>query len=176
MSTPSGVSTAQKPRPTLASRLKIPAILLLIVVNVLYFGGNAALDLWQAAGPAVPFSGVVTAHDVHKTTGENSTQQLVVTVNTGSEQLNFDVPQHTFDDTQLGQRVSGELDAHGLLGHDEALRSLTADGKRVFESRPTGRVVNQIIVLVVILAAGGIAIRWIVAARHRAAAGASGSV
>lgn len=151
------------------SRLKAPAVVLLILLNVLYFGGNAAYDLWQTLSPGQGFSGTITGHERLVTKGENSQQLLLITVETSRGRLQFDVPEHTFTDTSVGQQVTGEIDSHGGFGHDEALRSLTADGKRVFHSLRTNRVINQGFILLVVTGVSALAISWIVGGRRRAA-------
>ena len=151
------------------SRITAPAVVLLILVNVLWFGGNAAYDLWQTFSPGQSFSGTITGHERVVTKGENSQQTLLVTVDTGHGTLQWDVPEHTFNDTSVGQKVTGESDSGGALGHDEALRSLTADGKPVFRSLRTNRVINQGFILLVVTGVAAIAISWIVGGRRRAA-------
>ncbi len=151
-------------RQSLLARLKVPGILLLIAVNLLIFGGNALIDIGQAFGPSTSFNGTITDHQRTVTEGENSQQLLIVAITTRQGgQLSFDVPQHTFDDTKVGQQVSGERDSFGvhLLDHDEGLRSLTADGKSVLRIHAISRVAQQMIVLVVVLFVCTVTARWV---------------
>lgn len=150
-------------RASILGALKYPALVLLIIVNLLYFGGNAAVDLWQTVMPAEQFSGVITAHEIQTVgSNDNRTQLLTLTVRTDTgELLTFDVTQRTYDLTSEGQRVVGEQDRAGFLDHNEALRKLTADGRVVFDSHPVNRAIDAALVLVVALALSALALRWI---------------
>jgi hypothetical protein len=159
--------TGERSRPSLLSRLKVPAILLLILVNVFWFGGNSLLDLWQWIGPARTFSGAISGHERVLTKGEDPQEYFTLTVTTATGPLGFDVTSETFAATQLGQQATGKLDSRGLFGHDEALRSLTADGKQVFQSRPASRVLHQLFNLVVVLTLAGIATAFVLRSGRR---------
>ena len=56
------------------------AISLLIGANVLYFGGNALLDLWQVAGPGTSFSGIISDHKHIVIPGETGDEYNVIVV------------------------------------------------------------------------------------------------
>jgi hypothetical protein len=155
---------AQPAPASLLSRLKVPAILLLVAANVIWFGGNAVIDLWQVLGPPHHFTGTIVGHDRVVTETENSEQFLVLTIDPNA--LKVDVPEHTFADTSVGQRVSGELDARGLFGHDEALRSLKADGKQVFSANTLNRVLGQLFIFGVVVTIGAITFRWLLGRRR----------
>lgn len=143
------------------ARLGVFAILLLIGLNIAYFGGNAALDLVQIATPGRVFSGTITDHQEHLTTTENPIDQLVLTIHTtDGHQLLLDIPQHTFDDTSVGQSVTGVMDRFGILGHDEAVRSLSANGKPVYRTVTFNRAFDQVLILAVVLLVGVLAARW----------------
>ena len=154
-------------RPSLLSRLKVPAILLLILVNAVWFAGNSLLDLWQWLGPARSFSGVISGHERVLTRGEDPQEYFTLTVSTAGGPLGFAVTSDTFDATHTGQQVTGQLDSRGLFGHDEALRSLTADGKPVFQSRPGSRVLHQLFNLVVVLTLAVIAAVFVIRVGRR---------
>jgi hypothetical protein len=145
------------------------ALLLLIACNVLFFGGNAAIDIWQTLSPGQQFSGVITGHAVQNVgTNDNQTQLLELTIRTDNGQtLIWDVTQRTYDLTNEGQHVVGEQDSGALLDHTQALRKLTADGTVVFDSRPLNRAINAIVILVVMLAAGAFFSRWVILSARR---------
>lgn len=145
------------------------AVLLLIAVNVLYFGGNAAIDIWQTLSPGQQFSGVITGHAVQNVgTNDNQTQLLELTITTDSGgTLAWDVTQRTYDLTNEGQHVVGEQDSGALLDHTEALRKLTADGAVVFDSRPLNRALDAIVILIVILGVGVFFSRWVILSARR---------
>ena len=145
------------------------ALLLLIAVNVFYFGGNAAIDIWQTLSPGRQFSGVITGHAVQNVgTNDNQTQLLELTIKTDSGgTLVWDVTQRTYDLTNEGQHVIGEQDSGALLDHTEALRKLTANGTVVFDSRPLNRAINAIVILVVMLGAGVFFSRWVIVSARR---------
>jgi hypothetical protein len=159
-------------RPSIWSRLKGPAVVALVLVNVVWFGGNSAYDLWQTFSPGHTFQGVIVGHERVVTKGEDSQQYLLVTIASQRGSLRFDVPEHTFNDTSPGQKVSGEIDRGGVLGHDEALRSLTADGKHVYQSRPAARAIGEGFILLVLAGLTAAVFAWTLGARHRAAASA----
>ncbi len=157
-------------RPSPLARLKVPGILLLIAVNLLIFGGNALIDIWQAFGPGTAFSGTITGQQRQVTRGENSQELLLITIaTTQAGQLIFDVPQHTFDDTKIGQQVTGERDSFGVhfLDHDEGLRSLSAGGKNVLRIHAISRVAQQLIVLAVVLFVCTVTARWVLSRNRR---------
>lgn len=168
MNTQPAAAQLRPARSSLLSRLKMPAVVLLVSANVLWFGGNSALDLWQVLGPARYISGTIVGHERVVTKTENSEQFLVLTIDPGA--LKLDVPDHTFADTSVGQQVSGEMDGRGMLGHDEGLRSLSANGKQVFSANTFNRVVGQLFILAVVLTVGTITVRWLLG-RQRAPAG-----
>jgi len=159
-------------RGNILGTLKYPVLVLLIIVNLLYFGGNAVVDLWQTMTPAEHFSGVIVAHAIQTVgSNDNRTQLLTLTVRTDTgELLTFDVTQRTYDLTSEGQRVVGEQDRAGFLDHSEALRKLTADGRVVFDSRPVNRAIDAALVLVVALALSALALRWIYVSWRRSRA------
>jgi hypothetical protein len=140
---------------------KVPALLLLIGANVLFFGGNAALDLWQTVGPGSHFAGTVTDKRQVVPTSEGSLQQNLLTIQTGRGTLQFDVYDKTYADAQVGEQVTGELDSRGLLGHDEALRRLSAGGQEIFSTQSLARAVGQAFVFVVIVGLGGFVVLMI---------------
>ena len=144
-------------------------LLLLIAVNVLYFGGNAAIDIWQTLSPGRQFSGVITGHAVQNVgSNDNQTQLLELTITTDSGQtLVWDVTQRTYDLTNEGQYVVGEQDSGALLDHTEALRKLTANGTVVFDSRPLNRAINAIVILLVMLGVGVFFSRWVILSARR---------
>jgi len=74
------VASSEKAEHTLWSRIKVPAILLIIGLNIIWFGGNAVVDLWQTIGPTKQFTGAITAHDTFFTQGENSQQFWRLTI------------------------------------------------------------------------------------------------
>jgi len=84
-------------RPSIWSRLVVPAVLLLIGINVAYFAGNAALDLWQVLGPARPCTGTITGHDDILRTGENADEYFGLTLTTS--------PSVTFTETASANLV-----------------------------------------------------------------------
>jgi hypothetical protein len=150
-------------------RLWPAALLLMIVANVLYFGGNAAIDLWQTLSPGQQFRGVITKHEIQNVgSNDNQTQLLVLTIALdGGGTNDFDVTQRTYDLTNEGQRVVGEQDSGGFLDHAEALRKLTANNTVVFDSRPVNRAINAIVILVVIVGAGVFFARWVIRSARR---------
>lgn len=160
------MASVAQPRPARVhgsfwKRLGVAAILLLIGLNILYFGGNAALDLAQIASPAHRFTGTITDHQEHLTTTEDPVDELVLTIKTNDGRtLNLDMPQHTFDATSVGQQVSGTMDPWGVFGHDEAVRSLSANGQQVYASRTFNRGFDQVLILAITLFVGALAARW----------------
>jgi len=171
------VASPEKAEHSLWSRIKVPAILLIIGLNIIWFGGNAVVDLWQTVGPTKQFTGAITAHDTFFTQGENSQQFWRLTIGGNRQSLTFDVPQHVYDSTQVGQQGTAVFDAHGLLGHDEGLRSMTADDKSVLHIDETNRAIDSLLILGVVCTVGGLAIKWIVSrSRHRRARAAPSAV
>ncbi len=162
------------PDPSRLARLKVPAILLLIAINMLWFGGNAAADVAQALGPATHFTGTITGHEKQITTGENSQQILRLTIDSTAGPIIFDLGEsdHTFDDTRVGQIVSGTEDGWGFPLHDRALRSLTADGKSVLSTSARNRVIGQLLILSVVLFVCSVAGRWVWSRRRGGASDA----
>ena len=154
------------PRPSVLSRLKLPALLLFIAMNLVAIGGNSAIDLWQTFGPGTAFSGRITGHDDIVPQSEGQEESYILTVDTGQSPLRFRVPEHTFNDTRTGQQVTGELDARGILGHDEGLRTMTADGKPVFRSNARNRAIGEFVILGIVLGVAGLVVRWLIARRR----------
>jgi hypothetical protein len=149
------------PRRSIWARLKLPAILLLIVVNAGAIAGNAALDLWQVLGPARTVSGTLVGHDRIVQTGENADEQYVLTVDTGRGNELINATEKAFNETQTGDRVTVAWDGRSFLGHSEALRRLTANGHVVYDSSPWRRALSQMIVGGITIAAAAIAVRWL---------------
>lgn len=149
------------PRRSIWSRLKLPAILLLIAVNAGAIVGNAALDLWQVLGPPRVVSGTLSGHDRIVQTGENADEQYVLTVVTGHGNELINATEKAFNETQSGDRVTVEWDRRSFLGHSEALRRLTANGRVVYDSSPWRRALSQIIVGGITIAVAAVAVRWL---------------
>src|SRR5436309_15729393 len=118
MSADAAITTVVRNPRSLWSRLKMPAFLLLVLANVLFFGGNAAIDLWQTFGPALHFSGTITGHEQVTTTGESAQTENLLTIDSDRGVLRFNVFDKTYNDTHTGQHVTGALDAYGIFGHD----------------------------------------------------------
>jgi hypothetical protein len=163
MNTPAAARPTAPARSSLLARLRVPAILFLISINMLWFGGNALADIAQALGPATHFTGTITGHDKEITTGENSQQILRLTIDSTAGPIIYDLGEsdHTFDDTQVGQHVFGTQDRWGFPLHDPALRSLSADGKSVLATSARNRVVGQSLILGVVLFVCSVALRWV---------------
>lgn len=155
------VQSLPAPRRSIWSRLKLPAILLLIAVNAGAIVGNAALDLWQVLGPARVVSGTLVGHDRVVQTGENADEQYVLTVDTGRGNELINATEKAYDQTQIGERVTVAWDGRSFLGHTEALRRLTANGQVVYDSSPWRRALSQIIVGGITIAVAAIAVRWL---------------
>lgn len=157
------------PRRSIWSRLKLPAILLLIVVNAGAIVGNAALDLWQVLGPPRVVSGALSGHDRVVQTGENADEQYVLTVDTGHGKELINATEKAFNETQAGDRVTVEWDGRSFLGHTEALRRLTANGRVVYDSSPWRRALSQIVVGGITIAIAAVAVRWLLRGTRRPA-------
>ncbi|HZU77405.1 MAG TPA: hypothetical protein VFA70_11615, partial [Dehalococcoidia bacterium] len=145
---------------TLWWRLKIAAVVALILANMLYFGGNAALDLWQVAGPGTHFNGTIIDHKHIVTQGEETDEYFELVIQSQRGALSIDVGDAIYNSTDNGQRVSGTLDSRGLLGHDEALRQLSVDGRPVFDANVENRILGQSFILLVVAGVGGLALYW----------------
>jgi len=106
---------------------------------------------------------MITGHDKQITTGENSQQILRLTIDSTAGPILFDLGEsdHTFDDTQVGQSVSGTEDGWGFPLHDRALRSLSADGKSVLSTSARNRVIGQLLILSVVLFVCSVTGRWV---------------
>jgi len=155
------------PRRSIWSRLKVPAILLLIAINAGAIVGNAALDLWQVIGPARVVTGTLVGHDRIVQTGENANEQYVLTVDTGHGNELINATEKAFNETQIGQQMTVQWDSRGLLGHDEALRRLSAAGQVVYDSSPWRRALSQIIVAGITIAVAAVALRWLLHGTRR---------
>ncbi|HLZ68495.1 MAG TPA: hypothetical protein VKV26_01155 [Dehalococcoidia bacterium] len=153
--------TLPAPRRSLWSRLKLPAILLLIAINAGAIVGNAALDLWQVLGPSRVVSGTLVGHERIVQTGENADEQYVLTVDTGHGNELINATEKAFNETQTGQSVTVEWDGRGALGHDEALRKLTAGAQVVYQSHPWRRALSQLIVAGITIAVAAVATLWL---------------
>lgn len=144
--------------------LKMAAVIGLIVGNMLYFGGQAALDLWQALGPATTFQGTIVDHQHIVTQGEESDEHNVLVIESNHGRMSLDVSARAFDNTDVGQHVAGELDRWGFFGHEQGLRSLKVDGHVVQDPNTELRVAGQLLILIVVAGVGGLALRLIL--RH----------
>ena len=136
----------------------------MILANVAYFGGNAALDLWQVAGPGRNFSGTIRDHQHIVSNSEAADEYTVLVLDTNIGTLKLDVPDAVFNGTDNGQHATGTLDARGILGHDEGLRVLNVDGQAVFQTQENvlNRVIGQTFILLVVFGVGYLACSWIV--------------
>jgi len=155
------------PRRSIWARLKLPAILLLIAVNAGAIVGNAALDLWQVLGPARTVSGTLVGHDRIVQTGENADEQYVLTVDTGRGNELINATEKAFNETQTGDQMTVEWDGRSFLGHNEALRRLTANGHAVYDSSPWRRALSQVIVGGITIAVAVLAVRWLLRGARR---------
>jgi hypothetical protein len=161
-------ATGTTKRSSVLARLARPAILLLILVNVGYFAGNAVLDLWQVLGPSDAFAGTIARHDRIVVSGENATEYYVLTLVERGSELRVQVPEKAFNATVAGENVSGRLDARGLFGHNQALRALNSDGKTLYAASAVRRSISQIVVLLVVMVIGALTARWLLRPAHRA--------
>jgi hypothetical protein len=106
-------------------------------------------------------------------TGENANEQYVLTVDTGHGNELINATEKAYDETQIGQQVTVEWDSRGVLGHDEALRRLTAAGQVVYNSSPGRRALSQVIVAGITIAVAVVAMRWLLRGTRRRPSSAS---